>query len=118
MPIIVSAVGISYAHKMKLIHDFLNYTNSAAFQQEFSILPVTTKHKKLLGYVKFPISDDLLQNDAPVASAMIKFARKVPYTLITPDTDLDSLKKFFKSNVDNDFAIVTNPGSYMCMYNY
>ncbi|CAG8520877.1 3016_t:CDS:2, partial [Cetraspora pellucida] len=87
-------------------------------EREFSQLPVTDSHRKLLGYVSLTsLQDKLDSGDAiltdEVAKWMFTFGcrnsqnqrRRQTYQIITPDTPLDELAKFFEKH---SFAIVTD----------
>jgi hypothetical protein len=53
-----------------------------AYERDFTILPIVTSSRSLLGYLDVPAlqSDDRVSPTAPVSSRMRKFARHRPYT--------------------------------------
>lgn len=90
-----------------------------AFERDYTHLTVIhPENKSLLGYISIPHLQSLLkegkvkENDH-VEQAMIKFKRKGRrYRLITMDTPLEDLEKFFggdETGQKQDFAVVTDP---------
>ncbi|CAG8672818.1 14002_t:CDS:2, partial [Dentiscutata heterogama] len=99
-----------------------NVTIAHAFdlmvEREFSQLPVTDSHRKLLGYVSLTsLQDKLDSGDATLTDEVSKWMftfgsrnsqnqiRRQIYQIITPDTPLSELAKFFEKH---SFAIVTD----------
>ncbi|RIB27049.1 tryptophan synthase beta subunit-like PLP-dependent enzyme [Gigaspora rosea] len=87
-------------------------------EREFSQLPVTDSHRKLLGYVSLTsLQDKLDSGDATLTDEVSKWMftfgsrnspnhrRRQIYQIITPDTPLYELAKFFEKH---SFAIVTD----------
>ncbi|CAG8705660.1 4500_t:CDS:2 [Dentiscutata erythropus] len=87
-------------------------------EREFSQLPVTNSHRKLLGYVSLTsLQDKLDSGDATLTDEVSKWMftfgnrnsqnqiRRQIYQIITPDTPLSELAKFFEKH---SFAIVTD----------
>lgn len=92
----------------------------AAFERDYTHLTVLSpENKALLGYISIPrlktlLSEGTVKEEDPVEAAMIKFQRKGRrYRLITMETRLEELEKFFEGEVDGggkqDFAVVTDP---------
>jgi len=78
--------------------------------RDFTILPVISHSRSLIGYLDVPAASSRLEKnelepDATVGDSMRKFQRSMPYQVITPDTDLRTLEEFFTVN---SFAIITD----------
>jgi hypothetical protein len=90
----------------------------SAFERDYTHLTVIEpEHKTLLGYISIPRLKQLLESgtvkeDDAVEKAMIKFQRKGrKYRLITMETRLEELEKFFNGDgisEKQDFAVVTD----------
>ncbi|KAG9284086.1 hypothetical protein G9A89_022860 [Geosiphon pyriformis] len=89
--------------------------------RDFSQIPVIDSHKKLLGYVSLSSLQAHLdavhaQPDDPVSDWMFSFGkgegRRAPYQIITPDTPLSELAKFFENH---SFAVVTDSERKFCL---
>jgi len=110
---------------------------SLAYQRDFTHLTLVNKDKNLLGYVRIPHLEELLtttelRESDPVSKAAVRFKRLSSsgsdvvvvkkYRVITPQTTLADLEKFFKGELgmgegdggaegggeDQEFAVVTD----------
>ncbi|MBW0546919.1 hypothetical protein O181_086634 [Austropuccinia psidii MF-1] len=79
-----------------------------ATMREFDILPVIDgKTRRPIGYLDTLELNQSTNLEAPSSSLMKKFQRQKTYQVITPNTPLQDLSKFF---INNRFAIVTDLG--------
>lgn len=83
-----------------------------AYERDFSYIPVLNKNRRPLGYIdvanlKKKWETHQANLDDRISKFMVKFVRKAsePYTLITPETNLEVLEKFLNSSI---FALVTD----------
>lgn len=90
-------------------------------EREYSQLPVIrTDNRKLVGYVSLAslqarLESGAIQLNDPVREAMYGFKKSAgtsTYQVITPDTSLADLAKFFEKN---SFAVVTDAGRKWCL---
>ncbi|CAO3624100.1 unnamed protein product [Cunninghamella echinulata] len=91
-------------------------------EREYSQLPVVhAENKKLVGYVSLTslqsrLDQGLIKLDDSVESCMFSFKNAkssgMTYQLITPDTSLADLAKFFEKN---SFAVVTDENRKWCL---
>ncbi|KAI8070970.1 tryptophan synthase beta subunit-like PLP-dependent enzyme [Gongronella butleri] len=88
-------------------------------EREFSQLPVVhADNKKLVGYVSLAslqahVDHGDVQLDQPIDTCMFSFRKqKSAYQVITPDTSLADLAKFFEHN---SFAVVTDVARKWCL---
>ncbi|KAF1986263.1 hypothetical protein K402DRAFT_356240 [Aulographum hederae CBS 113979] len=99
--------------------DAISQALMSAFERDYTHLTVVAQENRaLLGYLSIPRLKQLLQEHKvketdPVEKAMQKFRRKGSvYKVITMDTPLEELEKFFEGGVDGsgpqDFAVVTD----------
>lgn len=115
--------------------DSISSAQLAAYERDYSHLTViSSSTRALLGYLSIPRLKHLLREGKvcesdPVKAAMQRFNRKRSnvYTVITMDTPLEDLERFFKGDLPQqqpssanstnqdaamgkqDFAIVTDP---------
>ncbi|KAI8355162.1 tryptophan synthase beta subunit-like PLP-dependent enzyme [Blakeslea trispora] len=95
------------------------YAQDLMFEHEYSQLPVI-RDRKLLGYVSMSGLQEHLKNgtaslDEPVEKVMFSFKKAggaSKYQVITPDTSLADLAKFFEKN---SFAVVTDAERKWCL---
>lgn len=88
-------------------------------EREYSQLPVI-KNRKLVGYVSLSALQDRLESGSvqlsdTVGDAMYSFKKGVvanKYEIITPDTSLADLAKFFEKN---SFAVITDANRKWCL---
>ncbi|OAD04843.1 hypothetical protein MUCCIDRAFT_186686 [Mucor lusitanicus CBS 277.49] len=88
-------------------------------EREYSQLPVI-KNRKLVGYVSLSALQDRLESGSvqladTVGDAMYSFKKGVvanKYEIITPDTSLADLAKFFEKN---SFAVITDASRRWCL---
>ncbi|KAL3482472.1 hypothetical protein BJX99DRAFT_217113 [Aspergillus californicus] len=89
----------------------------AAFERDYTHLTVTSStHRSLIGYLSIPRLKELLQagmvkESDTVAAAMQRFHRKKgTYQVITMETPLEELQRFFESDTGagGEFAVVTD----------
>ncbi|KAI8067690.1 tryptophan synthase beta subunit-like PLP-dependent enzyme [Gilbertella persicaria] len=87
-------------------------------QREYSQLPVI-RHRKLVGYVSMASLEDHLEKGTtaltdPVERSMFSFKKTSSgaYQVITPDTSLADLAKFFEKN---SFAVITDAQRKWCL---
>ncbi|CAG7847064.1 SubName: Full=Related to TAF10-TFIID and SAGA subunit {ECO:0000313/EMBL:CCA75053.1} [Serendipita indica DSM 11827] len=87
-----------------------------AYDRDFSYLPILDRNRRPLGYINVPALKQAweagqIDADAPVQNVATKFDRSSktgrPYSIITPDTPLEELEEFLRTN---DFALVTDHG--------
>ena len=100
-------------------HSPIAHALMTAFERDYTHLTVIhPDDKSLLGYISIPRLRQMLESgqvreNDHVAQAMIKFKRKGKrYRLITMDTPLADLEKFFDggdTGEKQDFAVVTDP---------
>ncbi|KAI8578300.1 hypothetical protein K450DRAFT_248181 [Umbelopsis ramanniana AG] len=94
-------------------------------EREYSQLPVIhSSNKKLVGYIsestlEAHLSDGSAQPEDPVSKWMFNFLKRnkgekstAKYEMITPDTSLADLAKFFEKN---SFAVVTDADRKWCL---
>ncbi|KAG0743215.1 hypothetical protein G6F57_004756 [Rhizopus arrhizus] len=89
-------------------------------EREYSQLPVIKPdNRKLVGYVSLSALQDRLNNNSinlnsPVDSCMSSFKKESTrkYQVITPDTSLADLAKFFEKN---SFAVITDSNRKWCL---
>ncbi|PYI00989.1 hypothetical protein BO78DRAFT_354490 [Aspergillus sclerotiicarbonarius CBS 121057] len=104
-------------------HDPISTAMIAAYERDYTHLTVTSSTKRsLVGYLSIPRLKELLKEGAvkesdPVSAAMQRFNRKRgTYQVITMETPLEELEKFFESETGlngeprakQDFAVVTD----------
>jgi len=99
--------------------DPISHVLLTAFERDYTHLTVVSQETRaLIGYVSAPRLRELLEKGAvkesdEVKQAMVKFRRKGNvYKVITMDTPLEELDRFFEGGVDGkqkqDFAVVTD----------
>ncbi|KAF7323924.1 CBS domain-containing protein [Mycena kentingensis (nom. inval.)] len=86
----------------------------AAFDRDFSSIPVLDRHRKPLGYIDVATLKSKWEGgEADAGDKVLKYMTRFqrtsqqPYTIITPLTPLLELEAFLHENI---FAIVTDPG--------
>ncbi|KAI9254458.1 tryptophan synthase beta subunit-like PLP-dependent enzyme [Phascolomyces articulosus] len=100
----------------------VSYALDVMMEREFSQLPVIrTDNKKLVGYVSLTSLQEQLEHNAiqpntTVDHSMYAFKKKgtstSKYQIITPDTSLADLAKFFDKN---SFAVITDVNRKWCL---
>ncbi|CDH58000.1 cystathionine beta-synthase [Lichtheimia corymbifera JMRC:FSU:9682] len=99
----------------------VSYALDLMLEREFSQLPVIrTDNKKLVGYVSLTtlqerLDQGVIQPKTAVQDCMFTFKKAtgtLKYQLITPDTSLADLAKFFEKN---SFAMVTDVNRKWCL---
>jgi len=98
-----------------------------AYERDYTHLTVLANDKSLLGYLSMPrlreqLASHTVTEADPVSKAMVRFRRddgkrqtKFPYRIITMQTPLEQLERFFHGglghgNETQDFAVVTDEG--------
>ncbi|KAI8138901.1 tryptophan synthase beta subunit-like PLP-dependent enzyme [Fennellomyces sp. T-0311] len=100
----------------------VSYALDVMLEREFSQLPVIrTDNKKLVGYVSLTslqeqLEHQTIQAKTTVEQCMYTFKKKgaptSKYQIITPDTSLADLAKFFDKN---SFAVITDDNRKWCL---
>ena len=99
--------------------DPISHALMNAFERDYTHLTVVSQENRaLLGYLSIPRLKQLLKEGKvkesdPVEQAMLKFRRRGKvYKVITMDTPLEELERFFSGGVDGsspqEFAVVTD----------
>ena len=86
-----------------------------AYEREFDQLPVLNDNRKPIGYLDVPVLKSKFERGQagradPISVHMTHFSvssKSNPYSVITPDTPLEDLERFFTSK-GTDFALVTD----------
>ncbi|KAK2801397.1 hypothetical protein FQN50_007783 [Emmonsiellopsis sp. PD_5] len=106
-------------------HDTISSALLAAYERDYTHLTViSSSSRSLLGYLSIPrlkaqLKEGVVVESDPVEKAMLRFRRKGrAYKVITMDTPLEELERFFDGEVDGDgegrkgekqeFAVVTD----------
>ncbi|PWA02234.1 hypothetical protein BB558_001625 [Smittium angustum] len=102
----------------------LSYALELMMERDFSQVPVTTANRKLVGFISKTHIENLLVSgeaspESPITDYMHKFVDtsvkglgKSSYKLITPETPLVDLAKFFESH---SVAFVTDTSRRFCL---
>ncbi|BEJ10939.1 hypothetical protein CspHIS471_0103610 [Cutaneotrichosporon sp. HIS471] len=93
----------------------LSFALEAAYERDFDQLPVLNSNRRPVGYLNVPAIKAKFEGGQAretdiISSHMTHFpksSRQHPYSVITPDTPLESLENFFLTN-GTDFALVTD----------